>query len=171
MNRVSYRVLGFQFFIFVVIQIPLLYKLVLGGSAFGFFYCGFLLLLPYGLSPIVSLLLGFGVGLIIDIPSSTPGMHAAACTFIMFVRDFWLRATLGEPDEDSSISLSNQRLGPFLSYLYPLILVHHVIMFFIEHGKLQGFLMILQRAFLSSLFSFVLVLILSFVLTSKKSRS
>jgi hypothetical protein len=170
MSRVNYRILIFHFLLFVAMQIPLLNKLVLGDSAFGFFYIGFLLFLPYGISPVVSLLLGFGIGIVIDIPSNTPGMHAAACTFVMFVRDYWLRVTLGEPDDDPTISFGNQRIGPFLAYLFPLILAHHLLIFFIEHGKLEGFFIILQRAVFSSGFSFAIVLILSFVISDRKRR-
>jgi hypothetical protein len=171
MIRINYRYQIWQFILLVIIQLPLLYKFILFNTAIGFFYLGFLIFFPFRLSPIVQLTTGFLIGLMIDVFSNTPGMHASAAVFVMFVKDYWLVFVSEDPEEEINISIPT--LGPVSSVLYalPLILVHHLIIFMVEYGRWEGVLSVLNRVFWSSLLSFATIYTVNLLIAPKKRRS
>ncbi len=170
MVRINYQQLVLYFLVYVVLQLPLLYKFVLFDSAFGFFYLGFLLLLPFGINPFIRLTSGFFVGLLIDIFSNTPGLHAAAGTILMFIRDYWLLVVKEDLEDDPNLSVFRFGMRGTFLYLFPLIFLHLLFIFGIEHGKFLGFGLVLKRVFLSSLFTFICVVIFNFIMAGRKKR-
>ncbi|MBV6648052.1 MAG: hypothetical protein KI790_21500 [Cyclobacteriaceae bacterium] len=170
MTRINYTQQAIQFLVYVMIQLPLLYKYILFDRAIGFFYVGFLLLVPYGLNSIFSLIAGFMTGLLIDIFSNTPGIHASACTLIMFVRDYWLRTSIGVPEEDINISIYQLGFRRFLVYSLPLVFIHHLLVFSIEHGTMLGyFKIVMSKVFYSTLLSFISILLVNYLI-AKRTR-
>lgn len=171
MIRINYRYQVLQFLLMVIIQFPLLYKFILFDTAFGFFYIGFLILFPYKVSPFLQLLLGFLVGLSIDMFSNTPGMHAAASVAVMFIKDFWLVLVTEEPEDEVNTSVFT--LGPITSILYvsPLIFLHHLIIFSIEYGRWDGFISVLNKIIWSSLLSFGSIYLLNSLIAPRKRRA
>jgi hypothetical protein len=160
----------FAFFCFVILQLPLVNKFVLFDNGFGFFYLGFLLFLPIGLNPFLRIFLGFVIGMFIDVFSNTPGLHAMAATFVMFSRDWWYLSTMGEPDDNKGLSLYSLRGKGIVLYLFPLILIYMFIVFFVEHGSFQQFFMILSRVLNSAAFTLVVILVISYTISSRPKR-
>jgi hypothetical protein len=171
MIRINYRYQIWQFIILVILQIPLLYKFILFDKAFGFFYIGFLLLLPYRISPFLKLSIGFFIGLLIDIFSNTPGMHASASVLVIFIKDYWLLAVSEEPEEDINISVNILGRLTASIYLLPLIFVHHLIIFSLEYGRLEGYGSVLIKIFWSSLLTFVTVYVFNLMIAPKRRRA
>ncbi len=170
MSRVNYRFVIYYFLMYVVLQLPLLYKLILFEDAFGFFYIGFLLFLPIGINPFVRMIIGFLTGLLIDIFSNTPGLHASACTLIMFIRDYWFLIVHGDPEDDPNISIYRLGFSGSIYYLLPLVFIHLIWIFTIEHGKWQYFLGVLNTTFWSTLFTFLCIAIFNFAFIQKPAR-
>ena len=159
-----------SFFCYVVIQLPLVNKFVFLDSAFGFFYLGFLIFLPLGMNPFLRIFSGFIIGLIIDIFSNTPGLHAMAATLIMFSKDWWFAITMGENEEDRGLSVFTLGVKGIVLFLFPLILTYMLIVFFIEHGKIEAFLMVFTRAFNSTVFTLIIILIINFIIVKRPKR-
>jgi hypothetical protein len=170
MTRINVINTLFQFLVFVVIQLPLLYKLVFLDTAFGFFYIGFLLLLPYGLNPFLRLGLGFLIGILVDTFSNTPGVHAFACTLIMFVRDYWYLFVNGDPEDETELSVPKMGIIGTLSYLLPVIFIHLLLVFTIEHGKWLGYSRVFLQVIYSSVFTFVIIVVIAFLITPRSRR-
>ncbi len=170
MSRVNYRILIIYFAVYVILQIPLLYKFILFNQAYGFFYLGFLLFLPFGLNPFLRIGSGFLIGLLIDTFSNTPGLHASACTFLMFIRDWWFLIIKGDPEDDPNISIFTLGITGAIYYMVPLILIHHLWVFGIEHGKWEYFLRVLWTSITSAIFTFICITILNFVMARKPTR-
>jgi hypothetical protein len=168
MIRIDYKQQIYHLIVFVMAQIPLLYKLVIFDVAFGFFYVGFVLFLPFKMSRSFSMIIAFLVGLIIDIFSNTPGIHASACILIAFVKDFWHDVIKGESDDDIQLSFNELGFLGSIGYLIPLIFVHHAMIFIIENGGLSGFGLLFSKVIYSTLYSFVLVFGLSILLAPAK---
>ncbi|MDH5608733.1 MAG: hypothetical protein OEY56_04585 [Cyclobacteriaceae bacterium] len=171
MSRINYRIIIGYFLVFVLAQLPLLYKYVLFESVIGFFYIGFLLFLPFGLRPFLKLSIGFFIGLLIDMFTNTPGMHAAASTLLMFVRDFWLVTSTGEPDDSSEISVYTLGLKGLVAYVLPLVFIHHLVLFSIEHGSMHAFFPIIGESILSAFFTFFTLVVVNFLMASKPRRT
>lgn len=170
MNRINFRQQAIHFGIFVLLQIPMLYRLVLFDKAFGFFYIGFLLFLPYGLSRSVGMVIAFFTGLLIDVFSNTPGIHASACIFLVFTKDSWFNLSQGVPDENIILDWEELKVTGAITYLLPLVLAHHFIVFTVENGGFALPGMLLSKVLFSALYSWVLIVAFSFLTASQRRR-
>ena len=158
------------FLIYVLLQLPIIHRFVLFDSAFAFFYISFLLVLPLGQNKLTSLLIAFGIGLLIDIFSNTPGVHASASLVLVVLRKFWLVMVAGTPEDDARVSIYVLGLRTMIMYALPLVFVHHFLIFLIEHGSFSPFGLLLQRSILSALLTTILFLTSNFLLSPKARR-
>jgi len=170
MNRINVRELALNFIFMMLLQLPLIYRVTLFNEAFGFFYVGFILLLPTKLSRSYLMLIGFFCGLFVDVFTNTPGIHASACVFIMYLRNFWL--TVINDDWQTFTNLNVATLGKtgFSRYLLPMILVHHLILFSVENGGLHLFASLLTRIFYSTVFSFIIIFTINLLVKFSSKR-
>ena len=170
MIRVQIKEQIFNLIAFLLIQLPLLYRITLFDRAFAFFYVGFLLLLPYSLNRTYLMIIGFISGLLVDIFTNTPGIHASACVFIMFFRNWWLSMVYDDADELTNINHLILGRSSFISYVFPLVFVHHFLIFLLENGGLHLFGLLITKVFFSSLFSFIIIFILNYLIAPKRRR-
>jgi hypothetical protein len=106
------------------------------------------------------LFISFVTGLTIDIFSNTPGMHAAACTFVGFFRTGMIRFLIGkELPEGSFPSYTVFGIGGFLRYTALFVFLHHVVLFLVESLTLFDPLFLVIRILSSTLLSIVLIAI------------
>lgn len=149
---------GIYFVVFVAIQVLLLNNIHFFRMATPFLYLYFLVKLPLGISRMQLTLLAFITGLVIDSFSNTPGMHAAACTFVGFFREPLIQFLIGkELPEGIYPSYKTFGYGGFLRFVVLLALIHHVILFLIESLSLFDPLFLLIRILSSTVFTTVLI--------------
>ncbi len=170
MNRFNIKEQILNLFALVLLQLPLLYKITLFERAFAFFYIGFLLLLPVTLSKSYLMIVGFFTGLIVDVFSNTPGIHAGACVLVMFIRNIWLRVVEPDMQELTNLNVSIIKGLGFLKFMFPLIFLHHVVIFTVENGGLYLFRLLGEKIFYSSMFSFIIIFIVSMLTAQRKYR-
>ncbi|MDP4679138.1 MAG: Rod shape-determining protein MreD [Cyclobacteriaceae bacterium] len=151
--------------IILLIQALVLKDMVLYGSAFCFFYILLFLILPIEINPLVQIAIGFAAGLFIDSFYNTQGVHASASTFIMFVRPYWINILSPGSGYGATIriNLRTQRLQWFLTYAYPLILFHSLILFTVEVFEFVDYWSTVKKAFYSSLFTLTIVVIVQYL--------
>ena len=171
MKRLNIREQILNFLFMLLMQLPLIHRISLFDHAFGFFYVGFLLFLPVGLSRTNLMLIGFATGLVVDVFSSTPGMHSLSCVVIMFLRNFWISVLEDDWKEIGNVNFLTLQWLRFFSFVLPLVLVHHFILFMIENGGFHLFGMVLQKVILSTLFSTSIIFGLSFLMSSRQRNS
>ena len=156
--------------ILVLIQILLLNHIQISGLINPYLYILFILTLPFSTPNYLLLLLGFLLGLNIDIFSNTLGIHAAATTFLAFIRPFVINLISSrdvlELNQDPRIS----ELGFtwFFRYAVILVLAHHFFLFFIEVFTLHGFFYTLLRVLFSSALTIVLIIISQYMIVKEK---
>ncbi|GAB2765263.1 hypothetical protein GCM10027275_03220 [Rhabdobacter roseus] len=149
------------FLLYLVLQILILRNVVLFDYSFCFVYVACILLLPAETNRTLLLVLGFLTGLIVDVFYNTLGMHAAASTLVAYLRPFLVRIQLEAKNPDRvEIGLHQMGLGAFLSFLIPLVFVHHAMLFFVEMSHLGMILYTLLRIAASTLFTTLLILLL-----------
>ncbi len=170
MNRLSFKEQALNFVFLLLFQLPLIHRITLFDKAFAFFYVGFLLLLPLGLSRSYLMLIGFLSGLMVDVFSNTPGLHALSCVFIMFLRNFWLSIVSNDWMDLKNINIATLKWLGFLLFVLPLVFIHHALLFIIENGGFHLFGMLLNKIVLSTLFSTFIILVLNFVISGNRSR-
>jgi rod shape-determining protein MreD len=152
----------------VLIQVGIMNNLQFSGFVNPYFYILFILLLPVNIPNYLLLISGFLLGLTIDIFSNTPGIHASATVFVSFLRPFLFNSYNFDDKEKVMIpTLKNIGIKSFVKYAALMILIHHFFLFYIEVFTFSGFLYTLVRCILSSIFTFVVVLISQFIIFRK----
>jgi rod shape-determining protein MreD len=126
-----------------------------------YIYVLFILLLPFDTPDWATLLLGFLLGMVMDLFSSTPGMHASACVVMAYARIWMLRALVPREGYDPGKRPIIQHMGLawFTTYAGVLILVHHLWLFFVEVYRFDDFLSTFLRALMSAIATFILCLL------------
>lgn len=156
--------------IFILAQVWFFRNLVLFDAAFCMMYVGFLILLPVELSILALMAIGFTVGVAIDTFYNSLGIHAAACVFIMYIRNRWLNLLTPQGGFDSGAvpNVYLQDLQWFTLYALPLLFFHHAIVFFVEAAGLGLFGYTLWKVFLSTFFSFFVIVFLQYLFFNKR---
>ncbi|HAA13754.1 MAG TPA: Rod shape-determining protein MreD [Cytophagales bacterium] len=156
--------------LYIVAQAYLGSQLVLFETAFTFLHVGFLLMLPFEVGPIALMLVGFFMGLGVDVFSDTLGIHAVAGTVMMFMRPGVVNILMPQGGIESGIlpSLRMMGLSWYLRYALSLILVHHLVLFFLEAFTFRYFLHTFTQALASTVITFMAVVIIQLSFYRKK---
>ncbi|WP_321287591.1 rod shape-determining protein MreD [uncultured Sunxiuqinia sp.] len=152
--------------VLVLLQVLLLNNIQFSGYVNPYMYVLFILLLPFETPRYLLLLLGFMIGLLVDIFSNTPGMHASAATFMAFLRPYTISLISSRDSIEVNIPprLKTMGFGWFMRYTLILVLAHHLFLFFIEVFSMTGFLHTLTRSLLSTAFTAILIVISQFLI-------
>lgn len=150
-----------RFLFFILVQVTIIRHLDLGVYFNPFLFIGAILMLPLSLDKSYVLLIAFATGLIIDMFYNTMGMNAAACTFMAFCRPWVLRvySPTGDYNADASATIGSMGLRWMIGYAGTLILLHHLILFYLEMYSFHGFFTTLVKVILSGITTLILLLI------------
>jgi len=151
---------GFIFIVLVLIQVLVLNHIQFSGFVNPYIYVLFILLLPMSSPRYMVLLLAFLIGITIDVFSNSLGIHSFATVFMAFFRPYIIRLISNrEEDKSDYPGLKQNKFQWFISYVTIMVLIHHLVLFYVEVFTFTNFLVTLTRALLSSGFSiFVIVL-------------
>lgn len=154
-----------SFFAYVLAQVLVLQNLVLFNTAFCFLYIFFILLLPKELNTILLMLIGLVLGFSIDVFYNSLGLHALSLVLMAYLRNYWLAAITPQGGYDVGVppTLSAYGLQWFLVYTFPLIFVHHFVVFFVEAAGFHLFWYTMLKVMMSLLFTLTIALILQYL--------
>jgi hypothetical protein len=151
-----------MFLLYLGAQVFLFNNMVLFGTAFCFIYIAFILFLPFNVNPMIVIVFGFFGGLITDLFYNSMGINAAATVLIAFIRRPWISLITppGGYEEITTPTAGALGLSWFIYYLFPLTLIHHLVLFQVEAGQLFISWLIFKKVIASAMFTtFVLILI------------
>ncbi|MDB5024729.1 MAG: rod shape-determining protein MreD [Mucilaginibacter sp.] len=162
----------FRFAILVFMQVFLLKNITLYNLSTPYLYIMFILLLPFEIPNIMLFALSFLLGLTIDAFYDTPGLHAASCVLLAFVRILFISITVQKDgfDNEPEPTLSVMGLRWFFTYALILTLAHHFFLFNLEVFRLSEIPYTLSRFVLSSIFTVFLMLLSGFLFYRRKER-
>lgn len=125
----------------------------------------FLLLMPFSLSAIAGMAIGFSYGIILDYFSNTFGLHASACIFIMYLRPTILSFIAPKNGYDPILIPSVRDMGYFwfLYYAGIMMFLHNFWFFLFEYFSLSKFFLVLLKSFASVFLTVLFMLIWQFV--------
>jgi rod shape-determining protein MreD len=151
----------FRFFLLIVLQILILNNIQFSGYINPYLYVLFILMLPFETPKALVLLLGFITGLTIDIFSDSLGMHAAATTFLAFCRPYILNIIKPRDGYEftNQPTITDMGANWFLAYAGIMVLLHHLVYFYIEVFRFNELFAIFSRVILSSFFTLLLIVI------------
>lgn len=161
-----------RFFILVFMQVFLLKNITLYNLSSPYLYIMFILLLPFEIPNVLLFALSFLLGLTIDAFYDTPGLHAASCVLLAFVRILFISITVQKEgfDNEPEPTLSVMGLRWFFTYALVLTLAHHFFLFNLEVFRLSEIPYTLSRFVLSSIFTVFLMLLSGFLFYRKRER-
>ncbi len=129
------------------------------------------MLLPAKMPKALVLGLAFITGFTMDIFADSFGIHSAATLLLAYIRPSILSLVSIKGGEDlESISIKQLRLGRFFTYIGILCLIHHFTLFYLEAFRWSEFIDTFGRAFLSTLLSLLLILLIESIRSNTEKR-
>lgn len=161
-----------RFFALVLVQVLIVQNIELGRFINPFVYVLFILMLPFETPKWLLLVASFFLGITIDLFYDTSGMHAAACVLMGYIRPGVLKLFSPRDGYEFGTQPSIQYLGIpwFLSYAGILVVVHHLVLFYIEIFRFSEFFSTFFRVIVSSIFTLLLVVISQYLFQRKKEQ-
>ena len=125
----------FRLLVFILVQVYILDKIHLHRFVIPVLYYIFILWLPFSLSRISLLFIGFVTGLMLDYFTNTPGLHAAACILIAYARPFVINLLIPKDTAEFNYREPSPRAmgwAPYTVYALVLTVLHHSYMYLLE---------------------------------------
>jgi len=118
------------------------------------------------------MIVAFIFGLTLDYFVNNPGLHAAPCVLIAYVRPFLINLLISQEGAEqnyASPSIVSMGWAPYATYVFILTLLHHGYMVFLEWMQVGSFLYFLGKVVATTGISLLLILITE-LLTFRKER-
>lgn len=165
-NIIRFTVLiGVQ--VFVLFQVKPLHQFIVP-----YVYFLFILWLPFRVPQVTLTFLGFLLGITLDYFTKTPGLHAAPCTLIAFLRPRLIGMLIFQEGDDKSYrepSLASMGLFPYATYVLILTLLHHVFLVFLEWIQFGNFWFFIGKVLGTTAISLLLIVIAELLFLRKFS--
>ncbi len=168
MNKTALHIL--RFITLVLLQVLVINHIRLGGYVHPSVYLIFIMLLPVNMPGWQLLVLGFSMGLTVDLFTGTPGLHAGATTLLAFCRPAIIKLISGTQKFESIHEPNLNQLDGmwFLRYTISCVFVHHFALFFLESFSLHLIGQILLRIVLSVPVSVFIIMMILYIFKSNK---
>ncbi|WP_018336343.1 MULTISPECIES: hypothetical protein [Butyricimonas] len=161
MNNVNYLI---HLLILSILQIVIVDNIHLGSYFYINIYILAIFILPYKVKGIPLLLFGFLLGFLMDLADNTVGIHAAASTFLAYIRPrlLLLTSTREELDEaHGTLRLEDFRW--FLKYSFLSTLFFNIVLVFAEAFTFNDIGITIIRIILSTFISMLFILLYYFI--------
>jgi cell shape-determining protein MreD len=142
--------------VFLLNKIPFLHRFIVP-----YLYFLFILWLPFSTPRIALLFIGFITGLILDYFKMTPGLYAAACVLIAYVRPFIIQLLITKETNEITFHEPSPRglgWGPYLVYALILTFLHHLYLTLLQWLQFGSFLDFLIKAGATTAISMLLII-------------
>ena len=170
MSKLVKNIVRFILFIlvqvFVLNQIPPLHHLINP-----YIYFLFILWLPFKIGRRTLMFLALALGLALDYFTKTPGLHAAPCLLIAYLRPFLINILITQEGAEANYdepSIQSMGFASYFVYVTVLIILHHSLLFLLEALQFGGLWYFLGKTLFSSAISLLLVLITELLFTRKQ---
>jgi cell shape-determining protein MreD len=150
-----------RFIVLIFLQVYVLNKMpALHQYIVPYLYFLIIIWLPFSVSRIWLLLIGFFAGLTLDYFTMTPGLHAAACTLIAYTRP--LLISVLTPKDSSELSYREpsakaMQWAPYAVYVVTLTLLHNGYMLLLELLNVGSFLDFIIKIISTTAISLLLI--------------
>lgn len=164
-----------RFILFVFLQVYVLDKMPrLHQLITPYIYFLYILWLPFYIKRGWLLILGLMLGLAVDYYPITPGLHAAACVLVAYLRPFIINLFSPKDSEFSYNEPSPKAMGWNAYLLYALILTffHNAYLLFLEWLSFGSFINFIMKVIITTAISMLMIIIAELIFPRKlKFRS
>lgn len=152
-----------RFLIFILVQVFVLFQVKpLHQFVVPYLYFLYILWLPFNTPRITLTMIGFLFGMSLDYFTKTPGLHAAPCTLIAYLRPFLVNVLIrqeGAEQNYGSPSLTSMGPAPYATYVFILTLVHNGYLVFLEWMEFGTFFYFIGKVLASTGVSLLLIFV------------
>lgn len=146
--------------VFILLQVYVLNKIHLHRFIVPYLYYLPLLWLSFSIPRAGLLFIGFATGLTLDYFMMTPGLHAAACVLIAFIRPFII--SILTPKDNSEFNYREpspkaMQWTPYAVYVFSLTLLHHGYMVLLEWLDFGSFIDFIIKVISTTAISMLLI--------------
>jgi len=158
-----------QFAVLILAQLLVFNNIEFSGFINPYVYVLFVLLLPFDTPKPVLLLGAFFIGLSIDMYMGTPGVHSTATVFMAFSRPTVLALFSPREGYQTGTLPRLSQFGPewFVKYAVMLVLLHHIVLFYLEVFSFHQFFSTFLRVLLSSMLTALIIIVSQFFIFRK----
>ena len=172
MNNILKNTIRFVLFLLIQIiilnEVPPLHQFITP-----YIYFLFLLWLPFGTNRITMTLVGFVFGYSLDLFTNTPGLHAAACTLLGYLRPTVLNLLLAQEaseEVNKEPSIGSMGWGPYFIYVFVLTFVPHFYLVLLEWLQFGNFTYFIGKVITTSLMSLLLIFLVELIMNRRKLK-
>ena len=143
--------------VYVLSQIPPLHQFITP-----YLYFLFILWLPFTISRFSLLLVSFMLGITLDYFLSTPGLHAAPCVLIAYLRPFLINILISQEGAELNYaepSIKSMGFAPYSLYVLVFTFIHHFYLVLIEWVHFGNFLYFIGKVTATTGVSLLLIFI------------
>lgn len=151
--------------VYVLNQVPYLHRFITPSL-----YFLFILWLPFAVSRQWLLLIGFITGITLDYFTMTPGLHAAACLLVAYVRPFLVGLLMPKEVTEFNYREPSPKAmlwSPYFVYILVLTVLHHSYLLLLEWLDAGRFTDMLIRLLTSTGISLLLIIVVELLFPRK----
>ncbi len=144
----------------VLLQVLLFNNIEIAGMINPFLYIYFIIALPIHINRISLMIIGFVLGLVIDVFSNTWGIHAMATTMIAFLRPYVFRLVSTQEELDRVMPRFRTMGANYIKYIVLMTFVHHFMLFTLEAFSFSYIWILLLKVLVSSVITILVIFVL-----------
>lgn len=158
-----------RFFVIFGLQILIFNNISFLGFSIPYMYVLYILILPFEINKTLLLFVGFLAGLVIDISTNSPGVHASATLTIAFFRPYIIRQLTPRKGYEVNTlpTLHYYGLGWFFKYSFVMVLIHHAVLYFNLSFSFHDLLILLLRVSISMCITLLLIIVSQYFIYKK----
>jgi hypothetical protein len=136
-----------------------------------YIYYLFILWLPFSMGRSSLLIVSFITGLCLDFFTKTPGLHAAACVLIGYLRPFLVNLLMPQQGVEFNYrepSVTSLGFTQYVTYVSALTLFHHTVLFTIQAFQFGNILYLVLKTLGSTVISLLLITVIEIIFIRKQ---
>ena len=157
-----------RFILLLAAQIIIFNKFNLFGFINPYPYILFIILYPVNTNKNNLLIASFLLGITMDLFCNSGGVHAAACVVLAYIRPQIFKFAFGLSYEYQTIKLNDVLSPERFSFIVTAVIIHHVVLFFLEIFSFILIFEMLFRTLLSTIFTISLCIIIIYLIKPRK---
>ena len=116
-------------------------------------------MMPITLPHSVDMIIGAGVGLIMDTCCNSLGVHMAACILLMFIRPYLIGAIVNDKDRlNEQLTLRTLGMEALIKYVVIMVLIHHLTVFSLAAWSWAHIGFVILETLVSSILTMCIIL-------------
>lgn len=149
----------FQFFLLLFLQSFLLNNINLFGFINPNLYLLFIIIYRLDGNPTLLIIIGFVMGLLLDLLTQGSGGHTIATLTIAFLRLPIIKFSFGVNYDVPMGMIKGSLLRQRLLYFMLMVVIHHLVLYSIVYFSFDNIIIILKNTLFTSFFTFIMVFI------------